>query len=287
MNGNEEMKLLMQLILQLKKHLRLSDAVFTVINTQKNAENMFEYFRCAVCGIPDTEILNMTEADLTAAQICEKRTELLVKIYRDHDGLYNEIKNAGILANELAEKNTELRTAFEQDIKEALLLERKANEAALSRAEETIEAKDRMLELWQTQAAEADTKYNNLKEKYEDLKNLQLKSRQATDITAKAGPYEAEAAKKADCLQEPLKQKNLIYRVRKKCTRFKQEKQLKKQQEEFAEKIIKNSKYTEAKKMYLIGCINSGVPFDMIFKVAAPTNSVEIMEQLLAFYNKK
>jgi|GEM_PF-1230251 len=276
---NEEINVFAEFLIDAKKYFKITDEVFNIINTQPDIAHMTEYLKCAVCGIAHTDILAMSSSALDVNSICTRRTQLLTKMYQNADELYGTVEQASQMAQELTQKNQEIRELFEKDVKEAMARERDANERTIAQAQEALRAKTSELEMLHKQYMSVMDENDQTQKQIAGYKNkiqaleMELKNKQATT-----------AMEQAQDTQQPVPESGIFNKLIKKRRRAKQAQKQSYSYKLFTKNVIQNPEYSEAQKQYLIRCMTDGMPYSVLKRFAAPNLSIEMMEQLRKYY---
>ncbi len=276
---NEEINVFAEFLIDAKKYFKITDEVFNIINTQPDIAHMTEYLKCAVCGIAHTDILAMSSSALDVNSICTRRTQLLTKMYQNADELYGTVEQASQMAQELTQKNQEIRELFEKDVKEAMARERDANERTIAQAQEALRAKTSELEMLHKQYMSVMDENDQTQKQIAGYKNkiqaleMELKNKQATT-----------AMEQAQDPQQPVPESGIFNKLIKKRRRAKQAQKQSYSYKLFTKNVIQNPEYSEAQKQYLIRCMTDGMPYSVLKRFAAPNLSIEMMEQLRKYY---
>lgn len=276
---NEEINVFAEFLIDAKKYFKITDEVFNIINTQPDIAHMTEYLKCAVCGIAHTDILAMSSSALDVNSICTRRTQLLTKMYQNADELYGTVEQASQMAQELTQKNQEIRELFEKDVKEAMARERDANERTIAQAQEALRAKTSELEMLHKQYMSVMDENDQTQKQVAGYKNkiqaleMELKNKQATT-----------AMEQAQDTQQPVPESGIFNKLIKKRRRAKQAQKQSYSYKLFTKNVIQNPEYSEAQKQYLIRCMTDGMPYSVLKRFAAPNLSIEMMEQLRKYY---
>ena len=200
-------------------------------------------------------------------------------MYQNADELYGTVEQASQMAQELTQKNQEIRELFEKDVKEAMARERDANERTIAQAQEALRAKTSELEMLHKQYMSVMDENDQTQKQIAGYKNkiqaleMELKNKQATT-----------AMEQAQDTQQPVPESGIFNKLIKKRRRAKQAQKQSYSYKLFTKNVIQNPEYSEAQKQYLIRCMTDGMPYSVLKRFAAPNLSIEMMEQLRKYY---
>lgn len=270
----EEMSRFAEILVIVQKYFRLSPAIVQIINIQPDMEHMTSYLQCALCGISENDIIQMSEEKLEVYDISSRRTFLLTQMYRENDEMYKTVEQANAMAKELTAKNEAIREMFEHDVKAAIQKEREANERALNQMEENLQAKNTEIQM-------IKSRYMTLLEENESMqqsvnncrKRISELEKTAQNIEKPTGTA-ANGEDRANRFEIFIRQGRRIRRRHKQSYAYKL----------FTKNIIRNNAYSDGQKKYLTECMADGMPYSIIKKIAAPNITVDMMEQLRRYY---
>jgi hypothetical protein len=187
--------------------------------------------------------------------------------YMDNDKLAAQIKEANDLAVKVTQANIEIRDLFQNQVKAAYDKEKETQKKLMEQYQLTLNEKERAYKLMMTQRDEAR----------QEIKNLEYKLSQAQDRInmSSAASAKDEADKKTGRLhrlfeKRKRKDENAAYIY-----------------DAFVKEIATDKRFSAEQKDFLMRCMEDGIAYEEIRRIARPELDVEMMERLANYYRKK
>lgn len=190
--------------------------------------------------------------------------------YIDNDKLASQIKEANDLAVKVTQANIEIRDLFQNQVKAAYDKEKETQKKLMQQYQLTLNEKERAYKLMMTQRDEAR----------KEIQVLEYKLSQAEDkLNIGCAALTGEGAEK-------MKKMSSIHKL------F--NKKIKKKDENaayiydaFVKDIATDKRFSIEQKDFLMRCMEDGVAYDEIRRIARPELDVAMMERLTNYYKKK
>ena len=233
-----------------KDLLGLSEEDAAFLASQKDVSRAILFFECALCGITTEQMKEMEEKKLDGAGIREKRKQILMERFREHDRLSGEIRALKESAQKRTAELEEVQKYYEEKLTASFEKEREALKAVIT-------AKDEALSVCR-----------------EHARGLQAS-------------LEEEKRREAVSSEEP-KRRGLFFRrpPEKPSQPDPEAERVRREQEEFEEiqfrdSILRNPAYTKEQNEYLLSCFNNGVSYWTLAKIAHADLDVEFMKAMM------
>ena len=224
------------------------DTAFLV--SQKDVSRAVLFFECAICGITTDQMKEMDERGLDETGIREKRKQILMERFREHDRLAGEITELKDKTEKRKKHLEELQHYYEEKLTASFEKEREALREALQAKEEAL--LDCRRHIKELQASLAEEKKGSVMQP--DHKRRGLFFRSPAADTGPASDPETE-------------------RVRQEQREF--------EEIQFRDSILRNPAYSKEQKEYLLSCFNEGASYWTLAKIAHADLEVEFMKALM------
>ena len=185
--------------------------------------------------------------------------------YMENDKLASQIKEANDLAVKVTQANIEIRDLFQNQVKAAYDKEKETQKKLMEQYQLTLNEKERAYKLMMTQRDEAR----------QEIKNLEYKLSQDRINMSSAASAKDEADKKTGRLhrlfeKRKRKDENAVYIY-----------------DAFVKEIATDKRFSAEQKDFLMRCMEDGIAYEEIRRIARPELDVEMMERLANYYRKK
>ena len=141
-----------------------TDLIGKLLNDTKDSKTCMWYLICALDGMSDQEILELS--GYTIPQIQTARNEFLMKKYQGNREVYQEVLRIKSQVNDVVQENREVRSSIEAGLDKAI-------QEQIEKSNRLIDAKDDMLDLLKIQLKELQGENEKLKAKVNHLENQQ------------------------------------------------------------------------------------------------------------------
>lgn len=257
-----------------------TDLIGKLLNDTKDSKTCMWYLICALDGMSDQEILELS--GYTIPQIQTARNEFLMKKYQGNREVYKEVLRIKSQVNDVVQENREVRSSIEAGLDKAI-------QEQIEKANRLIDAKDDMLDLLKIQLKELQGENEKLKAKVNHLENQQterttiVQQRMAeNNVLSKSESTEKKT------LQEPAESDLEVVKTEIRSSEMKEGlgKRIRKyffsniDLKRFIEKYLNNENLTEEQKEYMIECLESGMSLKDMDKFFSENLSVEQMKRL-------
>lgn len=252
---------------------------------QKFVKGIAEYFNIDVPDIISEYVTDsVTVQRMIYALVTVRNTERLKKLYNDNpepdafyeavqkyntdtymdnDKLAAQIKEANDLAVKVTKANIEIRDLFQNQVKAAYDKEKETQQKLMEQYQLTLNEKERAYKLMMTQRDEAR----------QEVKNLEYKLSQAEDRISPAGVnvkvQEKRTLHSFFTGKNKRKNENAAY------------------YDTFVREIAADTHFSKEQKDFLMHCMEDGLEYEEIRRIAKPELDVEMMERLANYYKKK
>lgn len=187
--------------------------------------------------------------------------------YMESDKLASQIKEANDLAVKVTQANIEIRDLFQKQVKAAYDKEKETQKKLMEQYQLTLNEKERAYKLMMTQRDEAR----------QEIKNLEYKLSQAQDKInmSSAASVHDESDKRTGSLhrlfeRRKRKDDNAAYIY-----------------DAFVKEIATDKRFSTEQKDFLMRCMEDGIAYEEIRRIARPELDVAMMERLTNYYKKK
>ncbi len=250
---------------------------------QKFVKGIAEYFNIDVPDIISEYVTDsVTVQRMIYAIVTVRNSEKLKKLYNDNkdtfydavqnynssaymenDKLASQIKEANDLAVKVTQANIEIRDLFQNQVKAAYDKEKETQKKLMEQYQLTLNEKERAYKLMMTQRDDAR----------QEVKNLEYKLSQAEDRISPAGVnvkvQEKRTLHSFFTGKNKRKSENAAY------------------YDTFVREIAADTHFSKKQKDFLMHCMEDGLEYEEIRRIAKPELDVEMMERLANYYKKK
>ncbi len=257
-----------------------TDLIGKLLNDTKDSKTCMWYLICALDGMSDQEILELS--GYTIPQIQTARNEFLMKKYQGNREVYQEVLRIKSQVNDVVQENREVRSSIEAGLDKAI-------QEQIEKSNRLIDAKDDMLDLLKIQLKELQGENEKLKAKVNHLENQQTERTTIVQqrMTENNVLSKSESTEKKT-LQEPAESDLEVVKTEIRSSEMKEGlgKRIRKyffsniDLKRFIEKYLNNENLTEEQKEYMIECLESGMSLKDMDKFFSENLSVEQMKRL-------
>lgn len=257
-----------------------TDLIGKLLNDTKDSKTCMWYLICALDGMSDQEILELS--GYTIPQIQTARNEFLMKKYQGNREVYQEVLRIKSQVNDVVQENREVRSSIEAGLDKAI-------QEQIEKSNRLIDAKDDMLDLLKIQLKELQGENEKLKAKVNHLENQQTERTTIVQqrMTENNVLSKSESTEKKT-LQEPAESDLEVVKTEIRSSEMKEGlgKRIRKyffsniDSKRFIEKYLNNENLTEEQKEYMIECLESGMSLKDMDKFFSENLSVEQMKRL-------
>lgn len=204
--------------------------------------------------------------------------EKLANLYTPFDNLSEKINEANDLAVKVTAANKEIRDMFQKEIKQSFEREKTAQAELIKQYNVSLEAKDKAYRLVKQQ-------YDELKEQLSGLKEINSRlSGENERLKADSKSSALKAHPEADLELKGRQFANFFDFFKKK--RSKRDENAAYIYDMFVAEILTNKGFSDEQKSFLTGCLEEGMPYEEIKRLAKPELDVPMMKRLKAYYKK-
>ena len=254
-----------------------TDLIGNLLNETKDSKKCMWYLICALDGMGDQEILELS--GYTIPQIQDARTKFLKQKYQAKTSLSNEIQMLKKQVMDVVKENRDVRSSVEAGLDKAI-------QEQIEKSNKLIEAKDEMITM-QRQNEELKAKVNELEKQSTSVvaatSNPADRKDAETQIEKQLSEEENIENKievRREEIQPEERKKSIGKRIRKYLFSSTDTKK-------FIGKYLENDKMTKEQKDYLLECLESGVGVKEMSEFAFENLTVEQMERLRKINEKR
>ncbi len=265
-----------------------TDLIGKLLNDTKDSKTCMWYLICALDGMSDQEILELS--GYTIPQIQDARAEFLKKKYQSDSSLSKEVQTLKDEVSFILQENRDVRSSVEAGLDKAI-------QEQIEKANKLIEAKDEMITMIKMQKVDLQRKNEELQSKVAVLEKQQtlrtpVERNQTESESKKHSETQVEEQSKRDDylegevevrpeIRNPEERKiSLGKRIHNYLFASKETKK-------FISKYLKNDKLTEEQKEYILRCLEDGVELKELSEFAFESLTVEQMERLRKINEKR
>lgn len=265
-----------------------TDLIGKLLNDTKDSKTCMWYLICALDGMSDQEILELS--GYTIPQIQDARAEFLKKKYQSDSSLSKEVQTLKDEVSFILQENRDVRSSVEAGLDKAI-------QEQIEKANKLIEAKDEMITMIKMQKVDLQRKNEELQSKV-----AVLEKQQTLRIPVERNQTESESKKHSETqVEEQSKRDDYLegeVEVRPEI-RNPEERKISlgkrihnylfasKETKKFISKYLKNDKLTEEQKEYILRCLEDGVELKELSEFAFESLTVEQMERLRKINEKR
>ena len=262
-----------------------TDLIGNLLNETKDSKKCMWYLICALDGMGDQEILELS--GYTIPQIQDARTKFLKQKYQAKTSLSNEIQMLKKQVMDVVKENRDVRSSVEAGLDKAI-------QEQIEKSNKLIEAKDEMITMINMQKVDLQRQNEELKAKVNELEKQSTSVVAATSNPADRKDAETQIEKqlseeenienkievRREEIQPEERKKSIGKRIRKYLFSSTDTKK-------FIGKYLENDKMTKEQKDYLLECLESGVGVKEMSEFAFENLTVEQMERLRKINEKR
>ena len=262
-----------------------TDLIGNLLNETKDSKKCMWYLICALDGMRDQEILELS--GYTIPQIQDARTKFLKQKYQAKTSLSNEIQMLKKQVMDVVKENRDVRSSVEAGLDKAI-------QEQIEKSNKLIEAKDEMITMINMQKVDLQRQNEELKAKVNELEKQSTSVVAATSNPADRKDAETQIEKqlseeenienkievRREEIQPEERKKSIGKRIRKYLFSSTDTKK-------FIGKYLENDKMTKEQKDYLLECLESGVGVKEMSEFAFENLTVEQMERLRKINEKR
>ena len=229
----------------------------------------------SVRNISDIKFIFSDESNDYERMINEK----LANLYTPFDNLSEKINEANDLAVKVTAANKEIMDMFQKEIKQSFEREKTAQAELIKQYNISLEAKDKAYRLVKQQ-------YDELKEQLSGLKEINSGlSGENERLKADSKSSALKAHPEADFELKGRQFVNFFDFFKKK--RSKRDENAAYIYVMFVAEILTNKGFSDEQKSFLTGCLEEGMPYEEIKRLAKPELDVPMMKRLKSYYKKR
>ena len=259
-----------------------------LLNDTKDSKTCMWYLICALDGMSDQEILELS--GYTIPQIQDARAEFLKKKYQSDSSLSKEVQTLKDEVSFILQENRDVRSSVEAGLDKAI-------QEQIEKANKLIEAKDEMITMIKMQKVDLQRKNEELQSKVAVLEKQQtlrtpVERNQTESESKKHSETQVEEQSKTEEYLErevEVRQKKIQPEERKISLGKRIHNYLfsSKETKKFIAKYLKNDQLTEEQKEYILKCLEDGVEIKELSEFAFESLTVEQMERLRKINEKR
>lgn len=204
--------------------------------------------------------------------------EKIVDLYTPFDNLSEKINEANDLAVKVTAANTEIRDMFQNEIKQSFEREKTAQAELIKQYNVSLEAKDKAYRLVKQQ-------YDELKEQLSGLKEINSRLSGENERLKADSKISAPEAQPETGFE--LKRRHFVN-----FFDFFEKKRSKRDEnaayiyDMFVSEILTKG-FSDEQKSFLTSCLEEGMPYEEIKRLAKPELDVPMMKRLKSYYKKR
>lgn len=211
--------------------------------------------------------------------------ERIADLYTPFDNLSGKINEANDLALKVTAANKEIRDMFQNEIKQSFEREKTAQAELIKQYNVSLEAKDKAYGLVRRQYDELKEQLLGLKEINSRLSEENESLKADVKITFSEEQPAADFEKGSGGVADGRQSVNLFNFFKKK--RSKGDENTAYIYDMFVNEILMNKGFNNEQKSFLTGCLEEGMPYDEIKRLAKPELDVVMMKRLKVYYKKR
>lgn len=255
-----------------------------VINDRVHDSVTARYLITAVTTLRNSNfIVDMFMHASRDEDVMEQLNAAIINLYASNDKLHNDISDAVVKVNGLKSENDDIRKAFETEIKAAFEREKETTKELIEQYKVSIEAKDKTYTLIMRSNNEIKEENSELKEQLNKLKvkNDELKAMMTLQAKSSMTDRDIHVSGTAN-----EKEKSGFLSI---FTKYKIRKNNRNSQymDEFISEILSNKDFSKEQKDYLMSCIESGMSYNEVKRIANKELDVDMMKRLVRYYKSK
>lgn len=215
-------------------------------------------------------------------QMSDALSSSIINMYTDNDGLKNQIDKASETVSRIKDTNNDMRQMFETEIKAAFDREKEATTALIEQYKISLEAKDKTYTLIMHNNNEIKKENSELKEQLNKLKvkNDELKAMMTLQAKSSMTDRDIHVSGTAN-----EKEKSGLLSIFRK-DRNNRDNSISQHMDEFISEILSNKDFSKEQKDYLMSCVESGMSYNEVKRIANKELDVDMMKRLVRYYKK-
>lgn len=215
-------------------------------------------------------------------QMSDALSSSIINMYTDNDGLKNQIDKASETVSKIKDTNNDMRQMFETEIKAAFDREKEATTALIEQYKISLEAKDKTYTLIMHNNNEIKKENSELKEQLNKLKvkNDELKAMMTLQAKSSMTDRDIHVSGTAN-----EKEKSGLLSIFRK-DRNNRDNSISQHMDEFISEILSNKDFSKEQKDYLMSCVESGMSYNEVKRIANKELDVDMMKRLVRYYKK-
>ena len=215
-------------------------------------------------------------------QMSDALSSSIINMYTDNDGLKNQIDKASETVSRIKDTNNDMRQMFETEIKAAFDREKEATTALIEQYKISLEAKDKTYTLIMHNNNEIKKENSELKEQLNKLKvkNDELKAMMTLQAKSSMTDMDIHVSGTAN-----EKEKSGLLSIFRK-DRNNRDNSISQHMDEFISEILSNKDFSKEQKDYLMSCVESGMSYNEVKRIANKELDVDMMKRLVRYYKK-
>lgn len=214
----------------------------------------------------------------------------IINMYSDNDKLKSQIDKASETVSRIKDTNNDMRQLFETEIKAAFDREKEATTALIEQYKISLEAKDKTYTLIMRNNNDIKKENKELKEQNNELKikNDELKAMLALQNKNKVNKSENVSDDKKSDNKEKITLKGVFRFFSNKENKNKtSDKKVSEVLDTFIADVLSNKDFSLQQKDFLMSCIEGGMSYNEVKRIAKPELDVEMMKRLVQYYKNK
>lgn len=265
-----------------------TDLIGKLLNDTKDSKTCMWYLICALDGMSDQEILELS--GYTIPQIQDARAEFLKKKYQSDSSLSKEVQTLKDEVSFILQENRDVRSSVEAGLDKAI-------QEQIEKANKLIEAKDEMITMIKMQKVDLQRKNEELQskvavlEKQRTLRTPVERNQTESESKKHLETQVEEQSKRDDYLEGEVEVRPEIRNPEERKIslgkRIHNYLFASKETKKFIAKYLKNDKLTEEQKEYILRCLEDGVELKELSEFAFESLTVEQMERLRKINEKR
>lgn len=211
----------------------------------------------------------------------------IINMYSDNDELKSQIDKASETVSRIKDTNNDMRQLFETEIKAAFDREKEATTALIEQYKISLEAKDKTYTLIMRNNNDIKKENKELKEQNNELKikNDELKAMLALQNKNKSENVSDD--KKSDN-KDSIAHKGVFRFFSSKENKNKTpDKKVSEVLDTFISDVLSNKDFSLQQKDFLMSCIEGGMSYNEVKRIAKSELDVEMMKRLVQYYKNK
>ena len=214
----------------------------------------------------------------------------IINMYSDNDKLKSQIDKASETVSRIKDTNKDMRQIFETEIKAAFDREKEATTALIEQYKISLEAKDKTYTLIMRNNNDIRKENKELKEQNNELKikNDELKAMLALQNKNKLNKSENVSDDKKSDNNDSIAHKGVFRFFSSKENKNKTpDKKVSEVLDTFISDVLSNKDFSLQQKDFLMSCIEGGMSYNEVKRIAKPELDVDMMKRLVQYSKNK